>query len=306
DFRSVDGEAAHICVVCGDLSDGPHFGAICCRACAAFFRRTVSLKLEYVCRASSNCQIDKCIHFLHKDIVILFLLCFFKYCLSLNILKNKYFINRNSNVLLVQAVSLIYFNLCKEPQITNYDEAKKFCKMESHILTDIINNYFPPFNELPVDDKIIAFKNFYPYFAYAARAFATYETFGKGSEYDDRVLMHEGGYIKISELEKFYENCVKCTAAPKDAARIFLPAQQYLLNVVVAHMRRIKIVEAEFLTLIGMLLWNDCYFICFNSLARVIFLRFQKLTLDMNLNFKMAEIFNFLTADECCKDFILQ
>uniref|UniRef100_A0A914S3G5 Nuclear receptor domain-containing protein n=1 Tax=Parascaris equorum TaxID=6256 RepID=A0A914S3G5_PAREQ len=40
-----------ICVVCGDLSDGPHFGVNTCRACAAFFRRTVSLKLEYTCRA---------------------------------------------------------------------------------------------------------------------------------------------------------------------------------------------------------------------------------------------------------------
>lgn len=49
-----------LCVVCGDVSDGPHFGAVACRACAAFFRRTVSLKLEYTCRANSNCQIDKC------------------------------------------------------------------------------------------------------------------------------------------------------------------------------------------------------------------------------------------------------
>lgn len=42
----------------------------------------------------------------------------------------------------------------QEPQMTNYDEAKRCCKMESHILTDIVNEYFPPFNELPVSDKV--------------------------------------------------------------------------------------------------------------------------------------------------------
>ncbi|VDK18300.1 unnamed protein product [Anisakis simplex] len=47
-----------LCAVCGDVSDGPHFGAFACRACAAFFRRTVTLKLEYRCRADSECNID--------------------------------------------------------------------------------------------------------------------------------------------------------------------------------------------------------------------------------------------------------
>uniref|UniRef100_A0AC34Q768 Nuclear receptor domain-containing protein n=1 Tax=Panagrolaimus sp. JU765 TaxID=591449 RepID=A0AC34Q768_9BILA len=40
----------NLCVVCDDESDGLHFGQHTCRACAAFFRRTVSLKLEYTCK----------------------------------------------------------------------------------------------------------------------------------------------------------------------------------------------------------------------------------------------------------------
>lgn len=49
----------HTCVVCGDESDGLHFGQFTCRACAAFFRRTVSLKLQYTCKRENHCEVDK-------------------------------------------------------------------------------------------------------------------------------------------------------------------------------------------------------------------------------------------------------
>ncbi|TKR81995.1 hypothetical protein L596_015781 [Steinernema carpocapsae] len=51
--------ATQLCVVCDDQSDGLHFGQMTCRACAAFFRRTVSLKLDYNCRSNGNCEISK-------------------------------------------------------------------------------------------------------------------------------------------------------------------------------------------------------------------------------------------------------
>ncbi|KAH7698995.1 nuclear receptor NHR-70 [Aphelenchoides avenae] len=47
------------CAVCGDDSDGRHFGQYTCPACAAFFRRMVSLKLRYTCKRDNNCGIEK-------------------------------------------------------------------------------------------------------------------------------------------------------------------------------------------------------------------------------------------------------
>uniref|UniRef100_A0A1I7TZH6 Nuclear receptor domain-containing protein n=1 Tax=Caenorhabditis tropicalis TaxID=1561998 RepID=A0A1I7TZH6_9PELO len=47
------------CTVCGEAGDGAHFGAEACRACAAFFRRSVALNKMYVCRAMSTCVIQK-------------------------------------------------------------------------------------------------------------------------------------------------------------------------------------------------------------------------------------------------------
>ena len=56
---SNDSNGKHLCVVCDDDSDGLHFGQHTCRACAAFFRRTVSLKLDYTCKHDGNCEIVK-------------------------------------------------------------------------------------------------------------------------------------------------------------------------------------------------------------------------------------------------------
>jgi len=51
------GAAAIVCAVCGSGADGQHFGADACRACAAFFRRTVARGLKYVCRFSGDCEV---------------------------------------------------------------------------------------------------------------------------------------------------------------------------------------------------------------------------------------------------------
>uniref|UniRef100_A0A914Q5Z1 Nuclear receptor domain-containing protein n=1 Tax=Panagrolaimus davidi TaxID=227884 RepID=A0A914Q5Z1_9BILA len=48
-----------LCVVCGEFTDGQHFGKFSCRACAAFFRRTVAHNLKYVCKFNQNCEISK-------------------------------------------------------------------------------------------------------------------------------------------------------------------------------------------------------------------------------------------------------
>ncbi|XGW32404.1 hypothetical protein V3C99_017169, partial [Haemonchus contortus] len=47
------------CAVCEMPSSGLHFGVSCCRACAAFFRRTLSLRLKYKCRFSRMCEVTQ-------------------------------------------------------------------------------------------------------------------------------------------------------------------------------------------------------------------------------------------------------
>ncbi len=49
-----------VCVVCGDISSGKHYGILACNGCSGFFKRSVRRKLIYRCQAGTgSCVIDK-------------------------------------------------------------------------------------------------------------------------------------------------------------------------------------------------------------------------------------------------------
>ncbi|CAK5015385.1 unnamed protein product [Meloidogyne enterolobii] len=48
-----------LCLICGQMSHGFHFGILACRACAAFFRRTVVENKNYFCRQNGQCPVKK-------------------------------------------------------------------------------------------------------------------------------------------------------------------------------------------------------------------------------------------------------
>ncbi|KAG5334961.1 ERR2 protein, partial [Acromyrmex charruanus] len=48
-----------LCLVCGDVASGFHYGVASCEACKAFFKRTIQGNIEYTCPANSECEINK-------------------------------------------------------------------------------------------------------------------------------------------------------------------------------------------------------------------------------------------------------
>lgn len=48
-----------LCLVCGDVASGYHYGVASCEACKAFFKRTIQGNIEYTCPANSVCEITK-------------------------------------------------------------------------------------------------------------------------------------------------------------------------------------------------------------------------------------------------------
>ncbi|CAH0728142.1 unnamed protein product, partial [Brenthis ino] len=54
-----DDTPRRLCLVCGDVASGFHYGVASCEACKAFFKRTIQGNIEYTCPASNECEINK-------------------------------------------------------------------------------------------------------------------------------------------------------------------------------------------------------------------------------------------------------
>lgn len=150
--------------------------------------------------------------------------------------------------------------------------------------------------------------------------------------------MPDGGFIKRTELGRFYENAEGVHTSAEDAAKIFQPALNYILDVIVDYMRRIHIIETEYLALLGFCLWDDAvpglskeakslavqtqskllaelqnFYSSQNKDAveitqrvGVLLLLVPKLTkcvIMLRENSVLAELFNYYEADVCCKNF---
>ncbi|XP_076438530.1 retinoic acid receptor RXR-alpha-B-like [Babylonia areolata] len=55
---SMDGSLA-ACLVCGDRASGYHYSVFSCEGCKGFFKRTVQKNLQYSCKDSGTCAINK-------------------------------------------------------------------------------------------------------------------------------------------------------------------------------------------------------------------------------------------------------
>lgn len=56
---SIRDELRRLCLVCGDVASGFHYGVASCEACKAFFKRTIQGNIEYTCPANNECEINK-------------------------------------------------------------------------------------------------------------------------------------------------------------------------------------------------------------------------------------------------------
>uniref|UniRef100_A0A914EKR9 Uncharacterized protein n=1 Tax=Acrobeloides nanus TaxID=290746 RepID=A0A914EKR9_9BILA len=472
-----NGHTKQLCIICGDDSDGLHFGKHTCRACAAFFRRTVSLKLEYTCKQDGNCAIEKSARNMCRS-------CRFQKCLGEGmlvaavqhsrdgigkrkepekrgsidsapaikapkplemiiqsptsstsisdytppdtVLSSTYWspppLSTSNNTIFMPLDSFTasfpstygnsvspqnlvlngtlasnlenkpgnmphivhnFANLLARPSaftpvretemrvlakmvegyqnflslrkagyalvddiprfrredgdipISNFGRSKQICKIEASLLMDTLEKFYMPYAELTQPDKNHLFDTFYCLFANTERAFRTYKAFGGRSE-DDRMIMPDGGYVKLSELEKFYENTKMVKGDPHEVAKVFEGTMSYIRNVVVEHMRRIDISEVELCALSGMFLWRDTVQHISSDGANILYRTRDEILRDLHIyyrnngliesevttktahlfllipkiensvklfreNFHIAEIFNMLELDSCCK-----
>uniref|UniRef100_A0A7E4VTE0 Nuclear receptor n=1 Tax=Panagrellus redivivus TaxID=6233 RepID=A0A7E4VTE0_PANRE len=217
----------------------------------------------------------------------------------------------------------------------NFATCKKTCRVEASLVMDVVVKYFHPFDSLIPQDRIKLFESFYCFFSNTERAYLSYQKFGN-EEDNDRLIMPDGGYAVISELDKFYINAAK--GDPAQLAQIFQSAMSYIVKQIVPHMTRIQMDDYELCALLGMFLWRDTVSdLTPGAVAQLhhtrdsiisdlhlhyrmrgyvdadvsvklgnLFLLIPKLEQSLKLireNYSIAELFNMIEPDGCCKRF---
>ncbi|KAI3411144.1 Ligand-binding domain of nuclear hormone receptor [Globodera pallida] len=182
----------------------------------------------------------------------------FKYLRSMLDGYHHFLALRKASYTLVDGFPLARRDNEDSPQ-SNFGTSKKICKIEAKL-----------------------FDTFYCLFSNAERAFRTYKMFGAG---DDRLLMPDGGHVRLSELQKFYENNSLVRGDPSQVAKVFENAMSYLVKTVVAHMRLIKLTETELVALFGMFIWSDSEAISQESLQTALQVR-NDIIVDLHMHYR--------------------
>ncbi|CAI4222261.1 unnamed protein product [Auanema sp. JU1783] len=109
-------ESTQACYVCSHPTASPHFGSISCLACAAFFRRTVALELQFKCSKNAKCRVFHELRMSCRG-------CRFSKCLKVG-MKPKHVLKRRPNTSEMKDMQSF-----EEPTTSIYDH----CSLDSQI-----------------------------------------------------------------------------------------------------------------------------------------------------------------------------
>uniref|UniRef100_A0AC35GVF1 Uncharacterized protein n=1 Tax=Panagrolaimus sp. PS1159 TaxID=55785 RepID=A0AC35GVF1_9BILA len=142
------------------------------------------------------------------------------------------------------------------PQST-YSSAKKGCHMETSLAYDMImEDHFAPFSSLTPDDRKKLFDQFSVFFCNAEKSYNTYKAFGH-IENNDKVMLADGGYVKLDEVYKYYVDSIDINADPEHLARIFVKCFTYIAKVVVPAMVKVGVDDYSMSAIYGLALFQD-------------------------------------------------
>ncbi|CAO4382999.1 unnamed protein product [Caenorhabditis nigoni] len=282
------------CSVCGEAGDGAHFGAEACRACAAFFRRSVALNKVYVCRAMGACIIQKNVRCMCRA-------CRFSKCISVGMRKSAVQRHRElfgrqdssdgSNPRVSPSTSwpmdVSPVNI-EEPGMPTLNCLNENYTHMSNVRRVIHNtgsgNIFNPREPKAVaytDAHSVHLKEIglvadwiiksYPDFQklHQEQKKLLYRNFflpfmilecGYHCCLNDRtdiLFLPSGDFIDCSRPETFYGNHINShLMSPEEAIRMFVPSIEIYRRNVLDPMRREKVDNYEFFTLCSLVLWD--------------------------------------------------
>lgn len=277
------------CSVCGEAGDGAHFGAEACRACAAFFRRSVALNKVYVCRSVGSCIIQASVRCMCRS-------CRFAKCIFVGMKKTavqrhrdqlgrreierEYHKNSdspgvssssmddggmptltrlNENYEKLNTVRKVVHSrdgeavfLNREPRAIAYSEANTIHLKELNLVADWIINSYPSFQLLESDQKKLLFRNFFLPFVILESGY-----YCCLNDRTDIIILPSGDYIDCNRPETFYyDKNGKQLMSSADAAVLFGPSFKIYRTNVMDPMKRERVDIYEFFTLCSLALWD--------------------------------------------------
>ncbi|CAI5453072.1 unnamed protein product [Caenorhabditis angaria] len=263
------------CKVCHESADGLHFGAPACRACAAFFRRTVQLNKKHSCAKNSQCYILSNIRNMCRS-------CRYGKCLSVG-MKTSAVQQKRDQLGKREALRNIQnshddaaetpkpepvldriFQAYKQleesrktvhnrkdnqiPKAICWEQIKDLFANEMSIVYTFLCKSFPGYATCPPDAKRAMFKNFFLPFTLIESSYLSYI-----NDKPDIMIMPSGDFIDLLNFESYYNG--EYEKFTKDqASSIFHNQFGMMKNSITFPLMAEKVDIYEFLFLISMLL----------------------------------------------------
>uniref|UniRef100_A0AC34FKL0 NR LBD domain-containing protein n=1 Tax=Panagrolaimus sp. ES5 TaxID=591445 RepID=A0AC34FKL0_9BILA len=139
---------------------------------------------------------------------------------------------------------------------STYSNNKKSCQVESSLAYDMIMEYFEPFSQLSLDDRNKLFENFQGLLSCGEKGYNTCKAYGN-VENNDRLIMTDGGYVKLGELSKYYSNSSEVNGDPEEVARFFGTSITYAVTIVIPAMVKAEIDDYIIVALYGLCLFQE-------------------------------------------------
>ncbi|CAB3398113.1 unnamed protein product [Caenorhabditis bovis] len=297
-----------LCSVCNQLGDCFHFGVVTCKACAAFFRRSIRMKLDktYTCKFDDSCVVksgnrDKCKR------------CRFLKCVKVGMLRNL--VSKASQVEVPTTLSdklvpvgkkmfdvdsssyeriaptlfsifeayrglfqkRTFFHDCvkdREPKATCFQEFVQVYTKDVYLQNEFLEASFPEYDTMSTAAKKKIFKYFFVSFLILEMGYRSYLE-AKPHE----VIIANGDFINIRQTDKFYlDPHQKQNCKSQDAVEMYQPVFDQMQRNVFQPLVEKRLDILEFLALAALSLWNydiedqpDCFYeICAPLKQRII------------------------------------
>ncbi|CAD5218237.1 unnamed protein product [Bursaphelenchus okinawaensis] len=228
---TIEDSPQSLCRICGANADGPHFGAYACRACSAFFRRSIVEHRRYKCNHKGKCSVNSDVRNSCRS-------CRYATCLAVGMKADTKF---PENVLQDKEEMMV---------LTVEDKVKIDCDVLP-TLYKVLRDYFCCYVKIGQEHKIELLTQFFQYIRTLESAYLTSIIF---PDQPDAVAFSRSDYCDRKSLAIRFKN----TIDPGQRIKTFTPARLQLVRVI-QKVKRLKMDQTEMLLLLAIMINRDIY-----------------------------------------------